>query len=45
MEGYGKLSFANGSNYHGQFSQDAINGKGVITLVDQRKYDGQWKNG
>jgi hypothetical protein len=43
-EGQGKLSFADGSFYRGEFKKDQMWGKGIfIDGVTNTQYDGEWR--
>lgn len=42
--GDGKCSYADGSEYEGNFLNSKRHGKGVLTLSDGTKYDSEWMN-
>lgn len=44
-DGYGVLTFADGSRYCGMFSEGMCSGKGVLTFPDNSKYEGEFSNG
>lgn len=44
-DGYGVLTFADGSRYCGLFSDGMCAGKGVLTFPDNSKYEGEFGNG
>ena len=39
----GKLQYANGSYYEGEFVRNKFEGKGTYTWPDQKVYRGDWK--
>lgn len=43
-DGMGKLLYADGTHYEGQFKDNYIDGEGTFFGKNQ-KYDGSWKNG
>jgi hypothetical protein len=45
MHGKGKLTWADGKIYEGEFVNDKREGHGVFTWKDNRKYIGAWRNG
>jgi hypothetical protein len=44
MNGAGKMTYPDGSEYDGQFKNDKRNGKGVLTYSNGDTYNGLWKN-
>ena len=40
--GIGKLYFADGSFYDGEFIANDIHGTGVYVWPDEKRYEGQW---
>ena len=42
--GNGKMTYANGNVYDGQWLNDKKEGKGTMTYIDGNIYDGQWSN-
>jgi hypothetical protein len=45
MNGNGKLTFANGDTYEGEFKDDMINGKGVFKNKVGNEIKGTFRNG
>ena len=45
MHGYGKIQWADGRKYEGQYENDKKHGEGTFYWADGRKYIGGWKNG
>jgi hypothetical protein len=43
--GYGKMTYANGDVYEGQWKNGLKQGSGVMDFSNGDKYEGQWKNG
>ena len=43
--GLGVLSFPDGSNYDGEWSNGFMNGQGTFTWADGKQKIGIWKNG
>ena len=44
-EGTGVNIENNGDTYNGQFKDDKMNGRGVLSWADGGSYDGEWKEG
>lgn len=44
-EGFGVLSWGDGSKYEGQFLGDKMSGQGRMTQANGDTYQGQWRNG
>jgi hypothetical protein len=42
IHGTGKMEYANGDVYEGQWKNNMRNGKGKITFIDKSTYDGIW---
>jgi hypothetical protein len=45
MHGRGKLVWADGKMYEGEYRDDKKEGQGTFTWADGRKYIGGWKDG
>eukprot|EP00032_Breviata_anathema_P001084 JZ551567.1.p1 GENE.JZ551567.1~~JZ551567.1.p1 ORF type:complete len:185 (+),score=1.11 JZ551567.1:27-581(+) len=45
MQGFGVMTFPDGSRYEGEFLADAYNGFGTYNFPDGCKYIGQWHDG
>ncbi len=45
MNGQGKLEWADGKSYEGEYKCDLKHGKGIFSWQDGRKYIGTWVNG
>ena len=45
MHGYGTLTWKDGKEYVGYFSNDKRDGQGTFKWKDGRVYDGTWKDG
>jgi hypothetical protein len=45
MHGQGKMTFANGDVYEGQWQADKKHGQGKMTLASGNVYEGQWEAG
>ena len=44
MSGHGLYTYADGSVYTGNISNDIFEGQGTMTLPDGRVYSGNWAN-
>lgn len=44
-DGFGVLTFADGSRYSGKFSNGMCAGSGVLTFPDNSKYEGEFAGG
>ena len=44
-EGYGVLTWLDGSKYEGEFKNDMAEGNGFASWVDGAIYDGHWHQG
>ena len=42
---YGKMTYANGDIYEGEWKDDLFDGHGKYTWVNGEVYEGQWKDG
>lgn len=45
MDGYGRLEYANGDVYEGEFVRGVFNGQGTFTSSTGWTYEGEFKNG
>lgn len=45
MHGHGRIEWADGRKYEGQYENDKKHGTGTFYWADGRKYEGGWKNG
>ena len=45
MHGFGKIEWADGRRYEGEYENDKKQGQGTFYWADGRKYVGSWKNG
>ena len=45
MHGYGKIEWADGRRYEGEYENDKKQGQGIFYWADGRKYVGTWKDG
>ena len=45
MRKEGKIIWKDGSSYEGTFEKDKFNGHGIYNWGNQRKYEGEWKDG
>ena len=43
--GEGRIIYANGDVYEGNWENDLPNGEGVMSYFNGNKYDGQWSDG
>jgi len=43
-EGFGQVTYLNGSKYEGQFHNHMRHGKGTLTLSDGTKHESEWRN-
>lgn len=43
MDGFGKITYANGDIYLGNFTKGKKNGKGKYTIKDRYELDGNWE--
>jgi hypothetical protein len=45
-EGRGKITYANGNVYEGEYKNDKMEGRGKYTFADGRvAHDGMWRDG
>ena len=44
QHGKGVLTFADGSQYEGEWRDNTIAGQGTLTFWDGKKYRGEWKD-
>lgn len=42
--GWGRMYYANGDIYEGEWSNDKRHGNGMLRLANDNRYEGEWKN-
>ncbi len=45
MNGFGKMEWADGRSYEGEFKNDLKHGKGIYISENGNRYEGFWENG